>query len=170
MAQRLLVLDTSAIMAGNIDLWGAECYVPSSVIDEIRLGKLKRQVDSAVSRLKVVVPSDNSRSAARDAALVTGDLSVLSGTDLDVIATGLETGGTVVTDDFAIQNVCRAMGISFEPATGTGIREEIAWTYRCTGCRKVYREPAEICPICGHPVKRISRKSAVTRQGARRHT
>ena len=155
----LLVLDTSAIMARNIDLWGAECCIPPSVIDEIKLGKLKRDLDNVISRLKVIAPSEESRNAAHSAAARKGDDPVLSSTDIDVIALGLQSGGTVVTDDFAIQNVCRSLGIAMESATGTGIREEISWTYRCTGCRKIYSEPVAICSVCGHEVKRVSRKN-----------
>ncbi len=52
---------------------------------------------------------------ARQAASETGDLSVLSPADLDVLAKALEYGATVATDDYAVQNVALHLGLKIEP-------------------------------------------------------
>ncbi|MGC8505179.1 MAG: NOB1 family endonuclease [Thermoplasmata archaeon] len=154
--RKVIVLDTSAFIARNFNFTDPDTVVPASVMGEIRKGKLKRSLDYADEMLNVRTPGKPYRESVMDYARKTGDLNVLSDTDIDVIALGLEMGGTVMTDDFAIQNVCRVMGISVIPATNLFIGKTIRWTYRCTGCRKYFKSYREKCDVCGHEVRRIS--------------
>ena len=88
----------------------------------------------------------------------TGDYYVLSKTDIDVIALALQLNATIISDDYAIQNVARLMNLKYYGAGIETIKKEIKWKYRCTGCHKIYKNYIEICPVCGHKTKRYIKK------------
>jgi UPF0271 protein len=156
---KAIILDTSAFIARNFNLKDPDAVIPISVIEEIQKGKLKREIGYAEEMLNLRVPDNSYRNAVVEFAQRTGDINVLSETDIDVISLGMELNGIVMTDDFAIQNVCRAMGIEFIPASNLSIRKTIMWTYRCTGCRKYFSTYREKCDICGHEVRRTSSRN-----------
>ncbi len=124
-------------------------------MEEIRKGFLARKLDSIADRIEIIDPDEDSRNSVRKAAWETGDIAVLSETDVDVIAVALMIQGTVVTDDYSVQNTCRHLGIEFQGSTIPGIKKEIKWIWRCTGCRKKYREKLNQCPVCGHELRRF---------------
>ncbi|BAB59263.1 hypothetical protein [Thermoplasma volcanium GSS1] len=148
------VLDTSAIISRNINLLDGDLLFPSSVIGEIRKGKLKYMLDALFPMIRIVDPDQYYVRSVEDAAHKTGDLMNLSGTDIEVIAVAMQYGATIVTDDYSIQNVASALKIAFMNANIKSISKQISWVYRCTGCKKIFHEPVKVCDICGHNVKR----------------
>jgi UPF0271 protein len=149
------ILDTGAIISRNINLISGNIYVPASVIGEIKKGKLKRNMDQLSEYISVISPSENYRKLVRETAEGTGDVKVLSETDIDVLSAALEISGTIVSDDYAIQNVAGKMGISYIGVEKETIRNQIEWQFRCTGCRKTYTKFVPVCEICGHTIKRF---------------
>jgi len=81
-----------------------------------------------------------------------GDLPVLSGTDIDILALALELEGTIVTDDYAIQNVAKHLGIAVIPIHQRPAKKRTG-KYRCQGCGRYYKNTGE-CPVCGAVIKR----------------
>ena len=79
----------------------------------------------------------------------TGDYDVLSNVDLDIIALGYETKGTIISDDFAIQNVATELNINFLSCSGKTIAEKRLWKYKCTACKNVENIKRKDCLICG---------------------
>lgn len=156
------VLDTSAILSRRFNIAGSEVIIPNSVINEIRKGRLKAILDSMEEYIKTGSPSADSLDTVRRTAEKSGDLTELSNTDIDVIALAYETGSTIVSDDYAIQNVASLLSISYMGADLSGIRQQVIWKYRCTGCRKIFNSPVRSCPVCGHEVVR-------SRAGSRKH-
>lgn len=154
MKDKPLVLDTSAILSRKLNLGQENIIVPNSVMDEIKLGKMARSLSWHEESLDLREPSPDSLKKVREAATETGDFKALSSTDMDVIALALDTGGIVVSDDFAIENVSSRLGISFIGADLKPITKDIKWQFRCTGCGEKFSEHVENCPICGHSVKR----------------
>lgn len=152
-----MVLDTSAILSRIINLADPRVVVPESVLDEIKLGRIARITEYLDQELDVRIPTEKSKALVREASSTTGDMGELSQTDMDVVAVALDVDGTVVTDDYAIQNVCGKLGVKF---TGAGIRrinKDIRWQYRCTGCGRTIASFTERCSVCGHQVKRTVR-------------
>lgn len=149
------ILDTGAIISRNINLLSGKIYVPASVIGEIRKGKLKRNMDQLSEYISVISPSENYRKLVRESAEETGDIKVLSETDIDVLSSALELSGIIVSDDYAIQNVAGKMGIRYIGVEKETIRNQIEWQFRCTGCRKIYPKFVPVCEICGHTIKRF---------------
>ena len=91
--------------------------------------------------------ASNTELQARQAAAETGDLSVLSPADLDVLAKALEYGATVATDDYAVQNVALHLGLKIQAIGQPRIRRKLKRVQRCRGCGS--RFEGEDCPDCG---------------------
>ena len=155
--QKKLILDTSAILSRRVSLMQGNVATTTSVLDEIRLGKIARYTSFSSDMMDIVTPGKESLCAARKAAEETGDLHELSSTDLDVIALCLDLNGILVTDDYAMQNVASRLGLEFMGADLKPIDRDIKWQYRCTGCGKIFQQHVEICPVCGHQTKRAVR-------------
>ncbi|MHB1811406.1 MAG: NOB1 family endonuclease [Thermoplasmataceae archaeon] len=149
------ILDTGAIISRNINLLSGNIWVPESVLGEIRKGKLKRNMEQIYEYISIISPSENYRKLVSETAEETGDIKVLSETDIDVLSAALELSGVIVSDDYAIQNVAGKMGIGYIGVEKETIKNQIEWQFRCTGCRKIYPKFVPVCEICGHSVKRF---------------
>ena len=150
------IIDTSAILSGKINISQPDYIYADSVIEEIKNGSLEKILDSA--NIDIRHPDRKYVDMASEAAMKTGDYSVLSKTDIDVLALGIEYNGIIITDDYAIQNVAMYCGVEYAGSGIDPIKKNIVWKYRCTGCYRIYNKYIEICPVCGHTVKRYSRK------------
>lgn len=157
MTDALYVLDTSAILSRKLNLSEGNFIVPDSVMQEIRLGKIARNLSWQEENIRVMKPVKSSVQKVKETASASGDLEVLSEPDIDVLAVALETGGVIVTDDFAIENVASQLGLKFSGADLTPISRIVKWQFRCTGCGKRFMEYVKDCPVCGHTVRRTAK-------------
>ena len=153
--ENIYVVDTSAIMSRRIDMLNRKLVFPSSVLEEISKGKLRRLLDAVSPEINVYTPSKESRRNVVSFATKSGDITVLSDTDIDVIALALELKATIITDDYAIENVAEFMGIPYVGSDLKPIQSKIKWAFRCTGCGKFYSSDIDTCRICGHALKRV---------------
>ncbi len=154
------ILDTSAILSREISYIAPDTYVTSSVIGEIQKGAISRNMESVISSISVKDPDPEYLSRAMERAKATGDLRRVSKVDLDVVALGLELNGIVVTDDYSMQNLCLALGVEFTGIEIPVIKKSIVWGFRCTGCGRHYKEKLKECPVCGHRLKNVPRRTA----------
>jgi len=150
------ILDASAFYAGVPFRSSTDCYTTSLVYDEIK--HIKKNHDALgtlleTNRLKIREPDSESTKAATDAAKDTGDYPQLSKQDLSVIALGIELEGEIISDDFAISNVARNLGLKISPIMTQGIKDVGKWVHYCPGCRTNHSTGKE-CPICATPLKR----------------
>ena len=106
------------------------------------------------SGMHIQIPEDGTVERIHRAADATGDLDVLSETDIQLIAATLELDGTLVTDDYAMQNVSESLGLSVEVIAQDGIDERRDWRFQCQGCGREFDEHRERCPICGTELAR----------------
>jgi UPF0271 protein len=130
-----------------------EIITPPSVVDEITDARSRCRLEALLaSGLSVVPPSAENAGRVSLAAAETGDIARLSPADTDLLALALGLGATVVSDDFAVQNVALALGLGVK-----GILQPTArprrWRYRCPGCNRRY-SAAGTCPVCGSGLKR----------------
>ena len=79
----------------------------------------------------------------------TGDLAVLSDTDLKILAIAHETKSTIVSDDFAIQNVALYMNLKYMSCSGKEIKELRKWKYKCSACNFISMKKNPECTTCG---------------------
>jgi UPF0271 protein len=145
------VLDTSAFFSGLE--YQDELYTTWSVVAELKDLSSKIRFDLfREGGLEVIDPEAPALARAREASFAAKEQEALSETDIDVLALAVQLDAAVVTDDYALQNVARHLGVAVIPLRQkktAGIR----WKYRCTGCGKYGTGPGD-CPICGAPVKR----------------
>lgn len=154
MTDEIFVLDTSAILSRKLNISQSGFIIPHSVMEEIKLGKIARSLSWQEEDLFIVDPARDSVEKVKATAKETGDLEAMSSTDIDVVAVALERGGTVVSDDFAIENVSSKLGIRFVGADLQSISRTIKWQFRCTGCGRRFSRHQVACPVCGHELRR----------------
>jgi len=157
MKDKVYVIDTSGFIA-QVDFSDGTTVTVPAVVDEIMDSTSRLRFDLLKDAgLRVELPDGPCREMVRSAAISTGDVSVLSVTDLDILAKALEKKSgfevILVTDDYAIQNVAANLGIEYKTAATSGIRKKVVWELKCTGCGNVVESGIE-CPICGSGVRR----------------
>ncbi len=150
------ILDASAFYAGIPFRSSSDCYTTSLVYDEIEHIKKNHGALGTLletNRLKIREPSKESTDAAITASKNTGDFPQLSKQDISIIALCIEVNGEIISDDFAISNVARNLGLKISPIMTKGIEDVGRWVHYCPGCRTNHTSGKE-CPMCGTPLKR----------------
>jgi len=106
------------------------------------------------SGMHIEIPEDGTVERVRGAAERSGDLDVLSTTDIRLIAAALELDGTLVTDDYAMQNVADRLDVRTRTVGQEGIEERRDWQFQCGGCGRTFEENHDRCPVCGSDLSR----------------
>ncbi|WP_290901185.1 PIN domain-containing protein [Ferroglobus sp.] len=140
------VLDATAIIARKKV---ENAVTTPEVVEEIKDEDSKLYLD--VSGIKVEKVKEKFVKEVLEVAKKTGDIHKLSEADISVLAKALEYKATIITDDYAVQNVAKALKLKFEPVIHSGIRKSFKWIKVCRGCgRKI---ESDICPVCGSEAK-----------------
>jgi len=165
MSKRIIVLDTSAFIAG-FDPFSIseEQYTVPMVKEEVAgnsMAWVRFKTATESRKLRVKKPSEFFLDKVKTSAKLVGDTFFLSEADFQVLALAMElkTKGCsplVATDDYSIQNVANQMGIEFTSLATFGIRFRLEWVRYCPACRRIY--PADYkfkrCEVCGTELKR----------------
>ncbi len=158
---RYYIADSAVFIMGT----GTEAHrlltVPS-VVNELKSYEASMRFELAVeSGACVQSPEDPFLEEVREIAKRTRDCEELSKTDIDVLAKALEyrESSMLLTDDYAVQNVARVMGIEVRPVVQKKIKDVLIWQKKCVGCHRSFDE-GEICPVCGSGLKK-SRKRKI---------
>ena len=146
------VLDTTAFIT-EYHTADDTATVPS-VRDELEGESVYRYDAMEGADMYVHLPEGGTTERVRRAAENTGDGAVLSDTDVSLLATAFELDATLVTDDYAMQNVASRLDINAEVIAQDGIAEERDWSFQCQGCGREFDENKERCPICGSDLSR----------------
>lgn len=158
------VLDSSALLTGR--QFPEDSLTVPEVLTELRRHGMTPQLEAILAtQVTVSSPSPEAIARVRSVATSTGDLHRLSRTDIALLALALDIRGTLVTDDYSIQNVSQALGIPFETVMERGIREQWTWSYRCTGCGKPWTEWHEECPTCGAELRTVRVRASSAAEG-----
>jgi UPF0271 protein len=112
------------------------------------------------SGMHIHIPQDGAVERVRRAAKETGDFEELSDTDVRLIAAAFELDATLVTDDYAMQNVAEHMDVGVEVIAQDGIAEQRDWRFQCQGCGREFDENKDRCPICGSELTRKNPSNA----------
>lgn len=151
------ILDTSFFF-GEYDFEG-DFFTTPEVVSEVRDIAAKMRLEVWFSRGLMVTESDaESLTAAKVAAEKSGDARVLSETDLSVVALSVFLQGTIVSDDFAVQNVCRHLKIPVKNLMQKKAKKRV-WKKICSGCGREMGDVGD-CVVCGSPaIKRGTEKN-----------
>jgi len=150
------ILDASAFYAGVPFRSSNDYYTTSLVYEEIRHIKKNHgalEILLETNRLKIRESNKESTEVAIKVAKDTGDFPQLSKQDISIIALCIEMNGEIISDDFAISNVVKNLGLKISPIMTRGIKDVGKWIHYCPGCRTNHTNGKE-CPMCGTPLKR----------------
>ena len=146
------VLDTAALLHWPVEKIAGNLVANSQMVE---LENLSPERAMLVEALDIRWESPDTKDA-EIAAAKTGDLPRLSPVDLDVIAIAINSSETLYTDDYSMQNVCRFLGLDFQPVFNQKSKKQWFWQLKCIGCRatkEIEIEKEETCEICGSPMK-----------------
>jgi UPF0271 protein len=146
------VLDSSAFIH-DYEPDGPVASIPA-VREELTDAAAYRFDAMSGSGMTVQVPGEAALATVRKAARKTGDFETLSETDRRLLAAADELGATLVTDDYAMQNVADELGVAVEVIAQEGITEQRDWNFQCQGCGREFDESRERCPVCGSDLER----------------
>ncbi|UIO99607.1 NOB1 family endonuclease [Halobaculum sp. CBA1158] len=146
------VLDSSAFIHGydSDDRTASIPAVQSELTSETAL----RFDAEEGAGMHIHVPDEGAVGRVRRAAGETGDLAELSDTDVRLLAAAFELDATLVTDDYAMQNVAQRMDVPVHVIARDGIDDEREWRFQCVGCGRTFDENRDRCPVCGSDLSR----------------
>ena len=147
------VVDASALLSGMELPLDVRLATTPSAVEEVRNGKAGKRLDYLLeSRLEVLQPSEGSIEEIVGWGKELGDL--ISKTDAELLALAKENHAVLLTDDYSMQNIASRLGMAWKGLLQKGITNEIEWGFRCTGCKKRYKENMDCCPVCGAALRR----------------
>lgn len=153
------VLDTSALYYGKDLPEGYELVISPGVARELeREGMAERLELLLATRVRVLSPSRRSLEKVESEGKRTGDATRLSATDKEVLALAMDLGYQLLTDDYSIQNLARALGVPYVGVDQKGITKVLQWESKCVGCGKVFDAEVGECDVCGSRTKMRSRR------------
>ena len=154
----MFILDTCAFLTQKHPT-GEFVTVPGIKSEIVNRQSRQYFENMLATHLKVMKAQKNSYDVVNKEAKETGDYDVLSKVDIDILALGYECKGTIITDDFAIQNVALALEVKFLSCSGKVISEKRAWRYKCTACNHKEKVKLKNCSVCGNEeIRRIKLK------------
>ena len=154
----MLILDTCAFLTQKHPN-GEFATVPGIKSEIVNRQSRQYFENMLATHLKVMKAQKDSYDVVNKEAKETGDYDVLSKVDMDILALGYECKGTIITDDFAIQNVALALELKFLSCSGKVISEKRAWRYKCTACNHKEKVKLKNCSVCGNEeIRRIKLK------------
>ena len=154
----MFILDTCAFLTQKHPT-GEFVTVPGIKTEIVNRQSRQYFENMLATHLKVMKAQKDSYDVINKEAKETGDYDVLSKVDMDILALGYECKGTIITDDFAIQNVALALDVKFLSCSGKIISERRAWRYKCTACSHKEKVKLKNCSVCGNEeIRRIKLK------------
>jgi len=150
------VLDASAFYAGIPFSSNESNFTTSLIYDEIR--HIKKEYDTVqilieTKRLTIEDPKPIFLNQVNNSAKKSGDFPNLTQEDISAISLSLQLGAELITDDFAMSNVAKNLGITIKPIMTNGIKRIGIWRYYCPACKINFSKTNE-CPNCGSNLKR----------------
>jgi UPF0271 protein len=125
-----------------------------AVRDELDGAALLRFEAMEGAGMHIHIPTGETVATVRRAATETGDAGVLSDTDVRLVAAAFELDATLVTDDYAMQNVAEHLDVACEVVSQDGITETRRWRFQCQGCGREFDDRQDRCPVCGSELTR----------------
>jgi len=174
---KILVLDTNIFLLGiDFNVIKGQLYSVPGILDEIKVERyieknrnILNRIEYALSSEKLILMSPGKKfiEEVRQVGQKTGDLNVLSETDLNLIALTLELERTkennviLYTNDYSMENVCSELNLGFSPLAKEGIKKRINYEVYCPYCQEIHpsEDLGKKCEICGSKLKRRPKKN-----------
>ena len=164
--EKVLVLDSSAFLGGfNPNIITIQQMTIPEILDEVKNQSIKSLIEIAAEHRKLQFrsPSGEFVKEIKKGSKKSGDNLVLSDVDIKILALALEAqrimnlNPTLVTDDYAMQNIAGIFNLKFKSVIEKGIKNIIKWKIYCPGCKKSFNKIPndKMCPDCGTKIKRF---------------
>lgn len=154
------ILDASALITEGIPK--GKIITEEEVYQEVHDKKSK--LEMKLNSIEVRRAKSNYIEKINKVSKETGDYFKLSDPDKKLVALALEyekqkNNLKLISDDYAIQNICEKLKIPYEGHRQEKIDKKIEWIKICEGCRKKI-EDTELknCPNCGSDLKLVSKR------------
>ncbi len=160
-------MDTSSVINGYFPTPSPPHYTTPIVVDECKGLRASASIAAALDLRYLKISEPDNRSLEKIENLMNEMGAEVSKTDKEVLglAVTLKDCGkdpVVLTDDYGLQNLARALGIRYSSVYTKGIRRVYIWRSVCEGCGREFSEHRKLCPVCGGRVRKV-----LLRKGAR---
>lgn len=157
------VLDATAFYAG-IPFLSNDSFITTSIvykeIEHIKSKYGSLEILLQTNKLQIRDPTEDSIKVVNDTSVKTGDKITISKQDISIIALAFEKNFELITDDFAVSNIAKQLGINVSSLMTRGISKVGRWISYCSICGKEFQRKKE-CPICGNKLNRKLTSSSV---------
>jgi endoribonuclease Nob1 len=163
-ASNKLVIDASAFYSGFPFLTLSTCYTTNSILNEIKhmnrkYGAIELLIDS--DRLKILEADKECLRQVVTMAKKTGDYEKLSSADVSILALAFQLKSTLISDDYAVQNMAATLKIPVGTIGTKGITKVRRWINFCNACGKAYGPNISQCMLCGNTLRRRFKNNSV---------
>jgi endoribonuclease Nob1 len=163
-ASNKLVIDASAFYSGFPFLTLSTCYTTNSILNEIKhmnrkYGAIELLIDS--DRLKILEADKECLRQVVTMAKKTGDYEKLSTADVSILALAFQLKSTLISDDYAVQNMAATLKIPVGTIGTKGITKVRRWINFCNACGKAYGPNISQCMLCGNTLRRRFKNNSV---------
>lgn len=156
--QNLIILDSTAFIRLDFPVLldskifpKAFFFTTSNVISELKDFKSRMNLDIArqSSRLQITEPSPEILKKVVNFIRKKDPRTPLSNTDISILALTLQLKGTLISDDFALQNAATHLQVPIKTLSGKKITHLKEWKLKCKSCGKFIAFSLQTCPSCG---------------------
>ncbi|MHA2351964.1 MAG: NOB1 family endonuclease [Candidatus Thorarchaeota archaeon] len=163
----LYVLDAGVLISTWTDKKKDASFITTpGVIEEVRnrMSRFRAEALFLLDKMQERTPSEDEVRRVESIATSTGDRSVLSTNDIELIAlasTIISEGfdAILVSTDFAVLNTASQLDIPFVDPNQQ-FKQKITWGMRCPACHYKSKMPTREteCPVCGTIMRRTPLK------------
>ncbi len=157
----IYILDSTAFLEKYAQQFrNMPCATVYEVLDEVIEPNAKIQLDMFIAEgLEIINPSKDHVDEVEKVSQKTKDKASPADKKLIALALELKSKGrkcTIVTDDYAIQNIASLLGIDTLAVSQQKIRKTLLWLRKCTACGR--KSEKAVCDFCGSETKYYSRE------------
>jgi endoribonuclease Nob1 len=173
---RVLVLDTSAFIMGfSPSSVSMPTFSVPAVLEELSsrsFASLRSNASIETGKLIVRTPTEKSLETVHDASSDLGEKFALSDTDFQVLALAVDLRSegdspTIVSDDYAVQNVAEHLKLGYASLATFGISRRFGWILFCPACYRKYPQDRsrQKCEVCGTELRRrVKKRTLILKQ------
>jgi len=160
---RIYILDTGVLVSTWTDKKVDSIFVTTpNIIIEVRnrLSRFRTETLFHLEKMEERTPREEDLRRVESASTSSGDRSVLSQNDIEIVALALtisdeSSDATLVSTDFAVLNTASHLGLKIlDPNKKFG--QVITWAMKCPACNFKSKVPTREteCPVCGTEMRR----------------
>ena len=124
-----------------------------------KYGAIELLIDS--DRLKILEADKECLRQVIIMAKKTGDYEKLSTADVSILALAFQLKSTLISDDYAVQNMAAILKIPVGTIGTKGITKVRRWINFCNACGKAYGPNISQCMLCGNTLRRRFKNNSV---------